>query len=127
MGGERRTRILSRLHGDGSDDLDSKRLCHVCADVTCMTGAGIMLMSGDLPQGTLCTIDKVSAIVEQLQYGLGEGPCVDAYHHDRRSSSPTWPRPAVPGGSPSPGPPSRLACGESSGSRSGSVPSASAP
>ena len=44
-----------------------------------MTGAGIMLMSGDVPRGSLCTTDEVSALIEQLQYDLGEGPCVDAY------------------------------------------------
>lgn len=48
-----------------------------------MSGAGIMLMSGDLPQGSVCTTNDVSDIIEQLQYALGEGPCVDAYREDR--------------------------------------------
>ncbi len=48
-----------------------------------MTGAGIMLMSGDVPRGSVCTTNAVSALVEDLQFGLGEGPCVDAYHEDR--------------------------------------------
>jgi hypothetical protein len=47
-----------------------------------MSGAGIMLMSGDVPRGSLCTTDKVSDLIEQLQFLLGEGPCVDAYHQD---------------------------------------------
>jgi hypothetical protein len=47
-----------------------------------MSGAAIMLMSGDIPQGSLCTTDTVSALIEQLQYELGQGPCVDAYHQD---------------------------------------------
>jgi hypothetical protein len=47
-----------------------------------MTGAGIMLMSGDVPGGSVCTSDDVSALIAQLQDTLGEGPCVDAYHHD---------------------------------------------
>ena len=51
-------------------------------DIVGMTGAGIMLMSGDVPQGSVCTTDAVSAAIEDLQYTLGEGPCVDAYHHD---------------------------------------------
>lgn len=54
-------------------------MCEVCARVTRMSGAGIMLMSGDVPQGSLCTTNTVSDLIEQLQYGLGEGPCVDAY------------------------------------------------
>ena len=48
-----------------------------------MTGAGIMLMSADVPRGSVCTTNEVSALVEQLQYTLGEGPCVDAYRQDR--------------------------------------------
>ena len=47
-----------------------------------MSGAGIMLMSGDIPRGSLCTTNEVSALIEQLQYDLGEGPCVDAYNRD---------------------------------------------
>lgn len=82
MEGERRLRILELLaRGDGPD-VATKRLCEVCADVTLMTGAGIMLMSGDVPRGSVCTTNEVSALIEQLQYDLGEGPCVDAYHHD---------------------------------------------
>jgi GAF domain-containing protein len=42
-----------------------------------------MLMSGDVLRGSLCTSDAVSALIEQLQYELGEGPCVDAFRHDR--------------------------------------------
>jgi hypothetical protein len=38
-----------------------------------------MLMSGDIPRGSLCTTDEVSHLIEELQYTLGEGPCVDAY------------------------------------------------
>ncbi len=44
-----------------------------------MTGAGIMLMSGDVPRGSVCSSDDVSTRIEDLQYTLGEGPCVDAY------------------------------------------------
>jgi hypothetical protein len=33
-----------------------------------MTGAGIMLMSADVPRRSVCTTNEVSALVEQLQY-----------------------------------------------------------
>ncbi len=48
-----------------------------------MSGAGIMLISGGVPRGSVCTTDEVSALIERLQYDLGEGPCVDAYRQDR--------------------------------------------
>ena len=44
-----------------------------------MSGAGIMLLADDRPQGSVCTTNDVSAMIEELQYTLGEGPCVDAY------------------------------------------------
>jgi hypothetical protein len=57
----------------------ARRLCEVCTEVTGVSGAGIMLMSEDVPQGTVFTTDEVSSLIEDLQYTLGEGPCVDAY------------------------------------------------
>ena len=47
-----------------------------------VTGAGVMLMSGEIPGGSLCTTDEVSQLIEELQYTLGEGPCVDACRQD---------------------------------------------
>ena len=41
-----------------------------------------MLMSGDIRRGSLCTTNAVSHLIEELQYTLGEGPCVDAYQQD---------------------------------------------
>lgn len=39
-----------------------------------------MLMSEDFPNGSLCTTNDVSGLIEELQYTLGEGPCVDAFN-----------------------------------------------
>ena len=83
MAGERRLRILSRLVGNGAPELETRRLCEVCAEVTGMTGAGLMLMSGDVPRGSVCTTNDVSAHIEQWQDAFGEGPCVDAYRDSR--------------------------------------------
>lgn len=80
--GERRLRILARLDDRSTGVVGGARLCEVCAEITGMSGAGIMLMSDDVPRGSACTSDAVSALIEDLQFGLGEGPCVDAYHLD---------------------------------------------
>ena len=61
-----------------------------------MSGAGIMLMSGDVPRGSVCTSNKVSALIEHLQYALGEGPCVDAYLQDRPVLEPDLAEPGTP-------------------------------
>jgi GAF domain len=47
-----------------------------------------MLMSGDIPRGSLCTTNAVSQLIEELQYTLGEGPCVDAYRQDQVVAEP---------------------------------------
>ncbi len=48
-----------------------------------MSGAGIMLMSEDSPRSRVCSTDGVCDLIEQLQITLGEGPSVDAHHHQR--------------------------------------------
>jgi hypothetical protein len=80
--GDRRLRILAELKGEGPLGLGSNRLCDVSARVTEATGAGIMLMTGDFPRGSLCTTDEISALIEELQFTFGEGPCVDAFRND---------------------------------------------
>jgi hypothetical protein len=79
---ERRRAILHRLLDQG-EDFTTSRLCRVCADFTGVTGAGIMLMAGDVHRGSVCTTDVTSSLLAQLQFDLGEGPCVDAYRQDR--------------------------------------------
>ena len=66
----------------GGQGLSSARLCGVCPGIAGVTGAGVMLMSGEIPRGSLCSSDGVSYLIEELQYTLGEGPCVDAYQQD---------------------------------------------
>lgn len=87
MPNDRLVRILSRLATDDGAG-GTTRLCALCAEVTAMSGAGIMLMADDLPQGSVCTTDDISALIEELQYTLGEGPCVDAHRENRPIAEP---------------------------------------
>lgn len=96
MPSKRRLRILALLVGPEAPELETKRLCEVCAEVTEMTGAGVMLMSGDVPRGPVCTSNQVSDRIEELQHQLGEGPSVDAYHHDRPVFEPDLANPRTP-------------------------------
>jgi hypothetical protein len=71
-------RILARLAiPDGGQE--ARRLCAVCAEITDVDGAGIMLLADGQPQGSVCTSDDTSTRIEELQYTLGEGPCIDAH------------------------------------------------
>lgn len=87
MTSERLNRILSALSA-GDNILSSVRLCTVCPQIIGMNGAGVMLMSGDIPRGSLCVSDEVSQRIEELQFTLGEGPCVDAYQQDKVVAEP---------------------------------------
>lgn len=68
----------------------------MATEIVAVSGAGIMLMSGDVPKGSLCTTNAVSATIEELQYTLGEGPCIDAYHQDQVVTEPDLVEPYVP-------------------------------
>jgi len=94
VSGARRVRILAEL-GDADGALTAVRLGEVCKSVTGVAGAGIMLMSDDQPVGSLCTTGEVSALIEDLQFTLGEGPCVDAYRSDVAVLEPDLADPAV--------------------------------
>ena len=96
MSVERRGRIVAALDAGTSAGLTGTRLCEVCRDVIGVTGAGIMLMSGELPLGSVCTANGVSAMLEDLQYTLGEGPCVDAYQLGQPVLEPDLTDPATP-------------------------------
>jgi hypothetical protein len=78
-----------------------------------------MLMSGDIPRGSLCTTDEVSHLIEELQYTLGEGPCVDAYRQGPVVAEPNLAEPVTrrwPGFSRAA---LEAGCGRCSGSRCG--------
>ena len=96
VSGERRARLLGELARGGEGGVTAVRLCEACRNVVGVTGAGIMLMSGDLRLGSACTTGDVSGMIEDLQYTLGEGPCVDAYNLDRPVAEPDLADPAVP-------------------------------
>jgi hypothetical protein len=87
MAQDRLHRILAELAA-GDDAGSVAGLCSVCPSLAGVNGAGIMLMSGDIPRGSLATTDEVSQLVEELQYTLGEGPCVDAYQQGRVVTEP---------------------------------------
>jgi hypothetical protein len=87
MAGDRLGRILAALHG-GEGARTPARLCEACPAIAGVTGAGIMLMAGDVHRGTLSASDAVSRLMEELQYTLGEGPCVDAYRQDQAIAEP---------------------------------------
>jgi len=93
---ERRLNILSRLVRRAGGPLETRHLCAVAAELTAMSGAGIMLIDGGTPRGSLSTSDSVSALLEDLQFALGEGPCIDACNEGRPVIEPDLASPVTP-------------------------------
>ena len=83
MSNERLLRVLDRLRTDDGLTPPMARICQVGAELSGTTGGGIMLMTDNVPHGTLCVSDEVSQVIEDLQHTLGEGPCIDAYRQGR--------------------------------------------
>jgi hypothetical protein len=92
---ERRLQILDRFREVGAFDVGGGSLCQACVEVVGVTGAGILLMAGSTMKGTVCTTDATSEAIELLQFSLGEGPCVDAFHQSRPVLEPDLAQPDV--------------------------------
>jgi hypothetical protein len=56
-----------------------RRVCTVAVERLSASGAGVSLMTDDGVRGVTAASDPDSAHLEELQFLLGEGPCVDAY------------------------------------------------
>lgn len=93
---ERRLRLLGRLVQPGQSEFRIEQLCQACADVTATDGAGIMLFRDGAPSGPLGATAGLAAVIEELQFTLGEGPCIDACNDGRPALEPDLMSPTTP-------------------------------
>ncbi|BAL86055.1 hypothetical protein AMIS_8350 [Actinoplanes missouriensis 431] len=56
-----------------------QRVCLAAVEALSATGSGISVMTGDGTRGACAASDPWSERVEELQFVLGEGPCIDAF------------------------------------------------
>src|SRR6476659_1507228 len=56
-----------------------QRLCCAAAQALSASGAGMSVMAEDGVRGVAAVSDPASERVEDLQFLLGEGPCIDAF------------------------------------------------
>jgi ANTAR domain len=79
---ERRARIIAAVGGTGRDDDSAgalvKRLCALAISEMSLSGCAVVLMSGAEPVGMLGGAGRHAAAVTELQFALGEGPCLQA-------------------------------------------------
>jgi len=76
---ERRQHLLATISPLDESTVGLLELCTAGVELTEVSGAGIMLMTGGEPQATLCATNSLSELIEELQFTYGEGPCVDAH------------------------------------------------
>ena len=72
--------VWARMLADGPSEGAgrSRHICQLCAQLLGITGAGISMVTVTGNRGIVCATDEVSARIEDLQFTLGEGACVEA-------------------------------------------------
>jgi GAF domain-containing protein len=79
MAATRAAELLFAVVAESADGTDlPSRLVAACADALPVSGAGLALMTDKGPAGTVAASDGAALELEELQFSLGEGPCVDA-------------------------------------------------
>lgn len=76
----RAAELLSAALADSAETGEvPDRLLAACARALPVTGVGLALMTDKgAPAGTVAATDRAALELEELQFALGEGPCVDA-------------------------------------------------
>lgn len=79
MATERVTQILEAAAvAAGNGGTVPQSLCAACADALPISGVGLALMSERGHEGLVAATDGPATVMEELQFSLGEGPCMDA-------------------------------------------------
>jgi hypothetical protein len=60
-----------------------KRLCAAVAPALAASGAGLSVMADNEVRGLSTASDLTAERIEELQFVLGEGPCIEAFAHRR--------------------------------------------
>ncbi len=89
--------ILDALDRDrDAGESSAATLIAACVDVLDVTGVGIMVMVDNGHRGTVGGSDDAIRLVEELQYSLGIGPCIDTCNTGRPVLEPDLAHPVVP-------------------------------
>lgn len=70
---------LLGIAGDITDErVLAERICRACVDGLDIDGASMSLLTASVARETLFASDATAALLEELQFSLGEGPCMQA-------------------------------------------------
>lgn len=76
--------ILAEIQGSGAEGRGlADRLVRVGRDSMDVTGVGLSLMTGAGPSAILAATEGAARVIEELQFSLGEGPCVESVNTGR--------------------------------------------
>ncbi|MFI6243038.1 GAF and ANTAR domain-containing protein [Micromonospora sp. NPDC050795] len=72
--------LIAQQPGDTDDQAGLlRRVCGAAAQALSASGAGVSVMTVDGARGATAASDPLSERFEELQFVLGEGPCIDAF------------------------------------------------
>lgn len=92
-----RSRLGSAIGRTSSGLTSADRLCHACVELLDVDGAAISLIHGGSSQGTFGSSGEISRRLDELQFTLGEGPCLDSVRQARPVLVPDFRTPAAQG------------------------------
>ena len=73
------TKALLAIARDGVDDRElAMQICRACVDGLDVDGAAISLLTGSVARQTLAATDAIAELLEDLQFTLSEGACMEA-------------------------------------------------
>jgi GAF domain-containing protein len=73
------TKALLAIVRDGVDDRElAMQICRACVDGLDVDGAAISLLTGSVARQTLAATDAIAELLEDLQFTLSEGACMEA-------------------------------------------------
>ena len=67
------------MHGPGGGLAAADRLCAACVELLHVDGAAVSLMQGGASRGTFGSSGELSRRLDEMQFTLGEGPCMEAF------------------------------------------------
>jgi GAF domain-containing protein len=94
--GDRAAELWRQVNAATTASNETTSLCRVSAEITATSGAAIMVMTEGAPRASFCASGPVSELLDDLQFTLGEGPCIEAFERDRIVLEPDLASPAKP-------------------------------
>jgi GAF domain-containing protein len=70
--------LLAIARDVGGDRALAEQICQACVLGLDVDGAAISLLTASTSRETLCATDATAELLEDLQFGLGEGACMEA-------------------------------------------------